>query len=389
MKKLAVSAVVILALAIAACGGGSGSSSGSTTTGTTVRTIKGTISAPAAITISSEKVAAAGTCSAYTPPICRVIATSTDGTTVMDESLADCAFSLGLTIGKEYVISFVGTNSTTGACDTFVATLLAGTSGSVFSIRTGEGDIDLGTISVDPTTGSATFSATFTDILSCDDLGLADDDSDGMCNGADGEVPAADDFAGVVECASSSDCTEGKTCNDAGFCSDETPPTTAECTEDANCEALHPGEGKVCDAADGTCKAPTFSIGDLEGSYQRTSFEGAAGCETYINRMSEVEGVAVTGADVVMTGDDTTGGCNPETVPVIFTPTQTGSIFEAVSVLVRECPVEINDRQTNTITFDASATPITLVREITAREAGNIQFPSESIGCKGIYEKQP
>ena len=73
--------------------------------------------------------------------VTKAIATATDATTVTDEELSECTWELSLTVGKSYVIGFVGKN------DQFIAVLVANT-GSIFPIIDGVSKINLGKISI-------------------------------------------------------------------------------------------------------------------------------------------------------------------------------------------------------------------------------------------------
>ena len=104
--------------------------------------------------------------------IMRVIATATDSTTVIDDSVEDCSVQLELTEGNDYVISFVNSDGE------FIATLVADY-GSVIQIEGGTTVIDLGNITIEE--GRATFSGEYLDYIDSDDDGVVDSADETPC----------------------------------------------------------------------------------------------------------------------------------------------------------------------------------------------------------------
>jgi hypothetical protein len=236
-------------LTIAACGGSGGGNAGDDTH-TTTRNLKGSlvtpnsnISAPASPSLNSNSDVE-GSCSIGNVTICKVIATASDATTIItDTRLTECTFSLNLIVGKDYVISLVGPNPETGACDTFVATMLA-SSGSIFHIGSGDA-IDLGNVTISD--GIATFTGRFSDFLSCAILGFDDSDFDGLCDGWDGELPDSESSFDSTECESSSDCGDGEFCTACGDESGYCLSTDYVCTEGNSCGTGNKCVADLCD----------------------------------------------------------------------------------------------------------------------------------------------
>ncbi len=353
MRNLKIALFMLFAVSLVACGGSSGGETAATT-----RTMSGAIQGAAAMTIDSTKLAGetAGACGEFDPPICRVIATATDGTTVLDENLTDCAFSLALLIGNDYVISFVGTNPVSGECDTFVATLLAG-SGSLFNIDAGTA-IDLGTITIDPATDTATFSGSFTDVLGCEEIGFDDRDDDGACDGWDGSFPDDPTDFEAIDCTADTDCPEGETCGEFGFCS---------------------GEGTVGGEEP---PAAAYTIADLPGTYNAVGQLGDASCDNTYDSLPHKEIVTpTTDTSVSLEGEADGAVCWHELITVPLTATATG--FEATGVVMGDCggcPLYAN---TSSFTFDTSLTTITLTRIVTDYLGADLKE-----GCGVVYEKE-
>lgn len=424
MRKIVM---VLLGLAVlSACGGGGSDSSGSSAT---TRAVAGSFSQAGAMvakatvpvlpqpTVSTD----AGSCSAAAGTICRVIATSTDGTMVMDENLGDCAFSLPLVIGKSYVISVVGTNPATGACDTFLASLKT-SAGSLFAVAAGDA-VDLGTVSV--TGGVATFTGTFGGVEGCAAMGFDDVDGDGFCDGWDGELPGSDDFA-VTACSSNSDCASGEICTacggEAGYCiaseclcgaddecgagmrcvadlcddpkigyCDYVDAGESECTADADCswldasatcvsgfcegvvsecsdsddcKALYEGENKMI-CTDGTCGAA--ALADLAGTYAANG-EGTCAMGGNILRAPQLETVAVASSTTLnVTGTVGSTGILCVHQQTTVTPTLSGHEFVALVAGLIDPTVNSDDCTTggDTLTFSVGTYPFTLNREVT------------------------
>lgn len=327
MKAKVAFLSVIVALFAVSC---SSSSSNDQQTAATTRTIQGKIAAPAAA-MTMVKAEVAGTCTSYDPAICKVIATATDGTTVSDENLSDCAFSLPLVVGSDYVISFVGTDAATGACDKFVATLIAGGS-AIFRIEDGT-EFDLGDVTIDPTTGSATASNTFSGMASCAELDKPDSDGNGVCDDWQEEFP----------------------------------------------------EGWTGPSSPG---GETTTIDDVAGTYNLTAVNGTNACDD-VGAYAYTETITVTGGKVTITDtpDATHLFNNDETAhptsDLLFTETADGYSLNNI-ILAEGCPLYDSS---NTFTFDTSVTPFTLTRtvdEITGGTAG--VDPLE--GCEAVYTKQ-
>lgn len=344
LRKMAVIALA-LSLLLAACGGSSSTddatNGGSNTTAAT-RLVTGTIGTPAAamsLSLPPPKATVADRCSAVAPAICRVIATATDGSTVLDEDLSDCAFSLALAIGQNYVISFVSPDPATDLCTKFVATLVAG-GDSVLSIDAGE-DIAFGAITIDPVTGQATFTGSIEELLACEELMQSDMDDDGICDSF--EQAVADDLA-----------------DDDG-------------TDD--------GDG-------------TYDQSDLAGTYVITDIVDSASCDDTNDAMAYAYSIVVTVNGENLQFED--ANQNPyafnnreDLAPTASVPfTNAAALFTAEDVLLDNgCPDM--GQTTNTFEFDAAASPVTLSRTIAS--VGTNSGPpnyADSVGCVGVYEKQ-
>jgi len=144
----------------------------------TIRNIIGSIDSTPIGDISLQLTKDTSNCS----NVVKVVATATDGTTVIDDSLENCVFVLPLVIGKSYVISFVDYS------DGFIASLV-GSSGSIFLIGDGTETIDLSVITISD--GSATYAGESPDFapVTCVSLGYIDSNDDGICDAWDGGVP--------------------------------------------------------------------------------------------------------------------------------------------------------------------------------------------------------
>lgn len=181
MKKLAC---FFSMLVLAACGGST------TGGGSGTRTVTGFLASPAAGSTSFLKYAVAD-CAADT-----VIATDTAGNTVTAAVDDDCGFSLTLTIGASYAISFAKDG-------VFVAVLVfeSGTGeflSSTFTVSDGESGINLGTITITGNTGipaNNPLGQNDTDGDGQNDLDDLDDDNDGIDDDeeADCDLDGVDD----------------------------------------------------------------------------------------------------------------------------------------------------------------------------------------------------
>lgn len=153
-------------LIVISCGGGSSGTTTNTTDSTT-RALTGSVGGGAA-SVSALKALVNASCLADT-----VIATDTTATTITAEVAEDCSFSIDLTTGKSYAISFL-------LDEEFVASLIfdsgiSGFSGSSLPVSDGEGAIDLGMV---------TFSG-FAAIPEVEPLDQIDSDDDGVADSDD------------------------------------------------------------------------------------------------------------------------------------------------------------------------------------------------------------
>ncbi len=346
LRKTAVIALALSCM-LAACGGSGstdGTSGGDNTTSVT-RLVTGTIGTPAAamsLSLPPPKAAVADRCAAIDPAICRVIATASDGATVMDEDLSDCAFSLALAVGKSYVISFVSPDPATDLCTKFVATLLAG-GDSVLSIDAGD-DIAFGAITIDPVTGQATFTGSIEEFLACEELLQSDMDDDGICDNF--EQAVADDLAG-----------------DDG-------------------------------TDDGTDDGATYDQSDLAGTYVISDIVDSASCDDTNDAMAFAYSIVVTANGENLQLED--ANQNPyafnnreDLAPTASVPfANAEALFTATGILLDNgCPDM--GQTTNTFEFDAAASPVSLSRTITSVDT-NSGPPNyaDSVGCVAVYEKQ-
>lgn len=334
MRTITLCLLSCIALFAAACG-----SSSSTTPATTTRTLTGKVvmrAAPAAALSLAlpqpAKAEVAGSCAEIDPPVCKVIATATDGTTVLDENLTDCAFSLPLVIGSDYVISFVGTDPATGTCTKFLATLINSGS-SIFSIEDGA-LFDLGDISIDPATGEAIAEFLFDGLMSCAELSSTDTDSDDICDDWEEEFP------------------------------EEWGDTGSSGGDDG------------------------VSVDDLAGTYELTAVNGTNGCDDDA-AWAFSQTVTVAGGNVsIVDGQDAVNifdndeGAHP-TADLLFAEAA-GLFSRSDMTLADGCPLYDSK---NTFVFDTTVEPFTLTRtfdELLAGGAGS--DPIE--GCEAVYTKQ-
>lgn len=340
-------AVIALALScfLAACGGSSTTDATDGDNAATTRTVTGTIGTPAAamsLSLPPPKATVADRCATVDPAICRVIATASDGTTVLDEDLSDCAFTLALAIGQSYVISFVGPDPATDACTRFVATLLAG-SDSVLSIDAGE-EIAFGTVTIDPVTGQATFTGTIEEFLACEELLQSDMDDDGVCDNF--EQAVGDDIA-----------------DDSG-------------------------------ADDGTGDVTTYDLNDVAGTYVISDIVDSAACDDTNDAMAFTYSIVVTVNGANLQLEDAAQNPyifnnNESLAPTASIPfTNAAALFTATDILLDDgCPDM--GQTTNTFEFDAAASPVKLSRTIAS--VGTNSGPPNyagSVDCVGVYEKQ-
>jgi len=194
---------IFLALALSSCGG-SGNSGGNTRalTGTlgSANKLPSSSASTCMMTFLDEKIALDGV---------TVIATATNGTTVTAETNADGSFTLPLTIGQSYVISFSQGN-------TFLGTLIVSLdeNGNFksrgFKITDGDGDIALGRVicSAGVCTAEINPNCELDDnedgVVNCKDHGFKDRhpdrDHDGICDDEQGEDhPEDEDACEVTE----------------------------------------------------------------------------------------------------------------------------------------------------------------------------------------------
>jgi hypothetical protein len=330
---------VVLAMALfAGCGGSSGTGDGGGDAATT-RSVQGTIGGAAAQVLDASKEGAADSCTAIDPAICKVIALATDGSTVYDDTLSDCTFSLPLVIGSDYVISFVGL-ADDGTCSRFVATLIAGGE-SVFSIEAGN-DVLLGTITIDPATGQATASemASYEDMLiGCAELGVMDSDGDSICDTWDDMMD-----------------------------------------DEGSSEPGDDGEPSAMEALEGTYVVSTVTTKGVGGTGKL--FAPCAGKEDAFAYSIDV---AVTDdkvslvdapqAPYLFNNDETKGTWSDA---IAFNEVAGG--YEATGIFLDSgCPLYDS---TSDFAFDTSVSPYTLTRSIT-------DFPIVDYeSCKAIYQKQ-
>lgn len=439
-KNLVMS--LLISTALLGCGGGGSSSSASPSSST--RTVSGSFATPSPMLIQTKQgllplpqfSKSAGLCAAASgQSVCRVVAMATDGTTVTDENLGSCTFSLALTTGKNYIISFIGTNPATSACDVFLANLSIQAS-SLLNIQSGDA-VDLGTISMSGQ--NATCSGSFSDITTCAALGLNDADGDGFCDGWDGEAPASDDFS-ATGCQSSSDCTGGAICTAcdgaSGYClSSDYVCTSAhscavgercilalcsspgigycdyadsgetECTTDSDCSWLGSGatcSSGFCQAASGGCTVNSNCADsevctsgacvtlNLNGDYI-SDLNTGTGCDLQADyalfpqteRVSGQSGLTISIVGLVAPAG---AECSHDSASVALTRGDADVHATGVALNCPEDSLAGNSNSTrNTITFNTSSTPTTVTRTVT-QVIGDVDFWDPD--CALTYTKQ-
>lgn len=358
--------LMVFSFVFVSCGGGSSGSSG---VDTTKRTVTGNLAGAGSKALISKAVGGS-VCTQISPNICRVIATDTNGTTVIDESLSDCIFSLPLNIGSNYVISFVGPDQS-GSCNQFLATLISSTGGNVFNISSGNVEINLGDILLDSLTGKASSSVSldgfFGDIFTCEELNQLDSDGDDVCDGFE-DVPTLSDFESLVECTTDADCSNGQICV-VGLCTVQST-SGSQCTKNEDCS-----DGQFCKL--GSCVSATNA--DLVGIYANPTTSGGANCQDDINSLPSKETVTVEGDVLKIEGtvnpNNSTFGCRHNATVLTLVNLQGNLNLDCY-------PGCVLDDTTNTFVFDTNVTNFTLKRTINTANG-----PTFTPGCEFIYTK--
>ena len=312
----------------------------------------------------------------------------------MDESLDDCAFSLDLVVGNDYVISLVGSNASTGACDTFVATILAA-AGSIFSIDDGAA-IELGSVTVNGD-GTATFSGSFESLLSCPELGFEDQDADGACDGWDGSLPNDEGDLSSTACTADEQCADGEYCEESlGYCFSD---SFSACATDADCEAQFPGAGRTCSAEHNTCvegsgggtgddggdAVPTLA--DFAGTYEISSASNCANNATVTSNAVRYEAASLSGDQLILTGSNEPAESRCGHGATAIAPAGSNGVFSATNVVTasESCPgCPLDEGLASDYEFYVESGQKLLVRTVLIG-AGTWLAPA---GCTVIYVMQ-